>query len=77
VRRSCLATPASRSAAITRCALAAFAVTAAWAVAAVELTPNEKPARFGTASTLPLPLTFTLRVLGDEPCAGSGLPTPA
>ena len=69
--------PPERSAWTMRAALVALAASAACAVAALLDTPAEKPARFGTAWTLAVPVTMTLRVSGAEPRAVSGRPTPA
>src|SRR4029078_3184783 len=68
--------PAARTASIPLAAVSAFAASAACAVAASLLTPTERPARFGTDSTLPVPVTVTLRPHGAAPRAESGLHSP-
>src|SRR5206468_800498 len=78
VRRSARARPSRRSAAITLLIWAAFAASAAFAVAACVSTPKVKRAVSGAPRAVPEPLTVIVRPAGVlEPLAAPGRPTPA
>src|SRR5712691_7327732 len=76
---SLAAMPAFFSAAITFAAASEFSASAAAAVFASVVTPNDSVAVSGTTSTVPMPLTSTVPGFVSPPsaCASIGAPTPA